>query len=81
MKPGKSWTLTVMASRNDGTVLFLQPVSGVHAHVREMFDSDMALLEFTVVVPNSKAEELLYASAIGESQEPEGDRWQSVSRD
>jgi hypothetical protein len=81
MKPEKSWTLTVMASRNDGAVLLLQPVSGVHAHVQELLDSDMALLEFTVVVPLSKAEELLYASAVDESQEPQGDRWQFVPRD
>jgi hypothetical protein len=81
MRPEKSWTLMVMASRNDGAVLLLQPVSGVHAHVQELLDSDMALLEFTVVVPLSKAEELLYASAVDESQEPQGDRWQFVPRD
>ncbi len=81
MEPEKNWTLTVMASREDGTVLFLQPVSGVHAHVRELFDSDMALLEFTLVVPRSKAEELLYASALDESQEPQGDQWQVAPRE
>lgn len=79
MKPGNSWTLTVMASRADGTVLVVQPVSGVHAHVRDLLDSDMALLEFTLVVPRSRAEELLYATAIDESHEPYRGQWQIIA--
>jgi hypothetical protein len=81
MKPENRWTLTMMASRDDGALLLLRPVTGVHAHVRELLDADMALLEFTVVVPRSRAEELQDALAPGDPPQHEGDRWLFVSND
>ena len=81
MKPENTWTLTMMASRNDGALLLFRPVSGVHAHVRELLDSDMALLEFTLVVPRSQVEELQDALTVDQSLEREGNRWLFVSSD
>ncbi len=81
MKAENNWTLTMMATREDGEAFFLQPVSGVHAHMRELLDCGMALLEFTMVVPRSKAEELLYATAIDEAQQPEPEQSQFASSD
>ena len=68
MKAENNWTLTIMATREDGAAFFVQPISGIHAHVREFLDSDMALLEFTMVVSRSRAEELLDATALDEPQ-------------
>lgn len=68
MNAENNWTLTIMATREDGQAFFVQPVSGIHAHVREFLDSDMALMEFTMVVSRSRAEELLYATALDEPQ-------------
>ncbi len=81
MKAENSWTLTLMATRQDGTEFFLQPVAGVHAHVRELLDSEVALLEFTMVVSRSKAAELLYATAMDETQQPTLDQWRLASSD
>ncbi len=81
MKPESRWTLTLMASRDDGTLLLFRPVSGVHAHVRELLDSDVGLLEFTVVVPRSEAEELQDALTADKSAEREGKQWLFVSSD
>lgn len=81
MKAENNWTLTMLATREDGTAFFLQPVSGIHAHVRELLDSEMVLLEFTMVLSRSKAEELLYATAVDEAQQPESDQCQFASSD
>jgi hypothetical protein len=81
MRPANRWTLTMMASRDDGALFLLRPVTGVHAHVRELLDSDLALLEFTVVLPRSRAEELQDALTLGDPPRHEGDHWQFVSGD
>jgi hypothetical protein len=61
-----NWTLIVSAALKDGTLFVFEPMSGAHAQVRELLDSDLALLEFTLVVPRSQAEELQDTLNLGE---------------
>jgi hypothetical protein len=62
-----SWTLIVTAARKDGTLFIFEPMSGAHAQLRELLDCDLALLEFTLVVPRRQAEELQDTLNLGES--------------
>ena len=68
MQNESKWTLVIAALHKDGTLFLFEPVSGAHAEVKELFDSGLALLEFTVVVPRSQAEELQGLLALGESE-------------
>ncbi len=60
------WTLIVTAAHSDGSMFLFEPMSGAHAQVRELVDSDLALLEFTLVVPRHQAEELRDTLTFGE---------------
>jgi hypothetical protein len=53
-----NWILIVTTARKDGTMFVFEPMSGVYAQVRELLDSDFALVELTIVVPRSQAAEL-----------------------
>lgn len=81
MKPETGWKLTIAASREDGTLLLFEPASGAHAQVKELFDSKLALLEFTLVVPRFQAEELQDALRLGESVDSDKGQWLSVAAD
>ncbi|MGC2195630.1 MAG: hypothetical protein WA628_13205 [Terriglobales bacterium] len=75
MKPEIGWQLTIAVSRKDGTLLLFEPASGAHAQVKELFDSELALVEFTLVLPRFQAEELQDALTLGESDRPNERRW------
>ena len=52
------WILILIAAHKSGSVLPFEPMSGAHVQVRELVDSELALLEFTLVVSRLQAEEL-----------------------
>lgn len=66
MQQESHWTLIVTVARKDDILFLFEPMSGAHAQVRELLDSDLALLEFTLVVPRSQAEELQDTLTLGE---------------
>jgi len=66
MKNEGGWKLSITASRKDGTLLLFEPASGAHAHVKELVDSEQALVEFTLVVPRMLAEVLHDALTVDE---------------
>ena len=68
MKRESGWTLTVILSRKDVMFLF-EPVSSASAQVKQLLDSDLALLELTLAIPRFQAEELQEALTLGESDE------------
>jgi hypothetical protein len=59
------WTLVVTAALKDGTLFLFEPMSGAHVQVRELVDSDLALLEFTLVVSRAQAQELRDTLTLG----------------
>ena len=67
MQNERKWTLVIAALHKDGTMFLFEPVSGAHVEVKELFDSGLALLKFTVVVPRGQAEELQGLLALDES--------------
>jgi hypothetical protein len=60
------WILIVTAAHCDGSVFRFEPMSGAHAQFRPLVDSDLALLEFTLVVPRHQAEEMRNTLTFGE---------------
>jgi len=65
------WTLIVTAAHKDGSMFLFEPMPGAHAQVRELVDSDLALLEFTLVVPRHQAKELKDTLTQGEFRRPD----------
>lgn len=61
------WTLILAAARKDGTLLLFEAMSGAHVQLRELLDCDLALLEFTLLVPRWQAEELQDTLNLGKS--------------
>ena len=75
MKAESGWKMVIAASRHDGALLLFEPVAGAHVQVKEMFDSEQALVEFTLVVPRFQAEVLQDALMLAEPVQPyEGGR-------
>lgn len=81
MKRNSEWTLTIAASRNDGITVLFESAAGAHAQVKPLLDSELALLESTLVVPRAQAEELLDAMTPSESDERDKCSWMHAAID
>jgi hypothetical protein len=69
MSKQSNWKLTVTVSHQNGMVFLFEPPAGAHVQIRELLDSDLALLEFTFTVPRFQAEEVQQALTLSESDQ------------
>jgi len=69
MSRPSTWKLIISAGHNNGVVFLFEPAHGAHAQIRELFDSELALLEFTFAVPRCQAQELQDALTLSESDQ------------
>ena len=66
MSRPSAWKLIITAAHDNGVVFLFEPAHAAHAQIRELLDSDLALLEFTFAVPRRQAQELQDALALSE---------------